>query len=155
MTDERFAPYVESELRRAGWFPGRRISDQVCQWMVKLCGEFGYEAFPLAVQMLEEFGGLSFDGWSCDRPGVRSGFGFNPLAVGGAAALKPYMKALGERLFPLGCDDQAFDLAIGESGRVVFVGSGSVILVGQNIDDAINVLIRERACPEILTLKDW
>jgi SUKH-3 immunity protein of toxin-antitoxin system len=51
-----FKPEVEAALQECGWTPERRVPTE--QWVQTLAQE-GYTPFPLAVRILESFGGLT------------------------------------------------------------------------------------------------
>ena len=63
---------AEQQLRKAGWYPGRKvdISDQIEYWE-----SLGYQTFDAAVKFMEEFGKLhiidkyisSFDNTLCEN----------------------------------------------------------------------------------------
>jgi len=150
MAGERFPPYVEAALRKAGWYPGRRIVDEVDVWVGELCTRHGHSVFPKALEFLQEFGALSFPDDERHEP-----FNFLPTEMADADEYAAYMEALGTKLFPLGDGGQGSDLMMSEDGRVFRLWSGSVLLVGEQKDEAVVNLLLHRPSTELLQLLHW
>src|SRR5690348_5567657 len=51
---------VSQMLLRAGWVTGRNVSSLVDEWELKL-RVWGYDMFPMAREVLNEFGGIVID----------------------------------------------------------------------------------------------
>jgi len=55
----RFSPVLEDRLRRAGWFEGRRVDDNlVLERCAHTIRQTGHRLFPIAYDVITEFGGL-------------------------------------------------------------------------------------------------
>ena len=111
---------IESLLRRAGWYPGRRDQHAVAGWQAKLALD-GFSMHAAAEAVLLEFGGLhvgdSGPGVECARADVR----LDPtLAIGERDRLQEYFPQVhGRGLYPLGETDGGHCiLAIAEDGEV-------------------------------------
>ncbi|MFY1674293.1 SUKH-3 domain-containing protein [Plantactinospora sp. WMMB334] len=132
----RFVRGVESDLRRAGWIPGRRVD--LSRWRLAMRGFTWHAA---AEEFLREFGGLHVDSGG---PGVdcwRESFEFDPeLAVGEEDRFWAHSEKLGHTLFPLGEYGQGeFFLAIDENSTLYLVAA-SVLRLGPR-DSALERLI--------------
>jgi hypothetical protein len=102
----RFSLAAESELRKMGWYPGRRVDDaQLEQWScVKFEDSAGYlRIHPKAFHFLREFGGLRCD---VERPGetcYREKFEINPdVEYSSGIFWFANELTLNENLFPIG-----------------------------------------------------
>jgi len=148
----RFSPQVEAVLRQAGWYPSRVVPDsQLEQWMVlewdTLPGfHFQTRMFSAAYHILREFGGLVIEQ---NGPGVtccRERFKFDPLeSIKLTEAYNwPFSEwAADGSLYPFGCfaSGKTTDGAIAVDGRGRIVDQDYVILIGANIDEALENLI--------------
>ena len=137
----RFLPEVEEALRRAGWYPGRQVEEEVLEkWYAFKWAEIaGFcRIFPAAYRFLREFGGLTLrrgnNAWLLD-----------PLsAVGYCEASVPRTEWQFEtRLYPLSVENTGEVLFIDLQGRFWF--PSSPVLMGHNIEEALaNLLIPGR-----------
>jgi hypothetical protein len=118
----RFSPSAESELRKMGWYPGRRVDDaQLEQWScIKFEDSAGYlRIHPKALHFLREFGGLRCD---VERPGetcYRAKFEINPEICLSALDKNWFADelTLNETLFPIGVCEYSV-IMMGASGRI-------------------------------------
>lgn len=137
----RFSAKAEETLRRAGWFPGRRVPDSVASWKEMLLRSDAFTMSTSAEKALLEFGGLKFaeqgEGTTCSR----EPFEIDPsLAMHEGDRLEEFSTLVNTRLYPLGeaWGGMCF-LAIGENDRV-YVLMEDIRLVGNNIDEAMETL---------------
>ncbi|MFF4985455.1 SUKH-3 domain-containing protein [Streptomyces sp. NPDC001046] len=116
----RFSQEAEDVLRRAGWFPDRRVG--LSQWRAS-AAEFTWHA--AAEKFLQEFGGLRVD---ISGPGItcaRESFEFDPdLAIGEGEKFAEFSEFFDRRFFPLGeLGRGEFFLAIDEEEVIYLVGA--------------------------------
>jgi SUKH-3 immunity protein len=149
----RFSREVEESLQAAGWFPGRRLDPEILAAMrsaiTRHSSRYGgrLAVFPAAEEVLAEFGGLVLGG---DRPGVEVNprpFALDPTLVAHQVeTLLDVGRALGVRVCPLGVEglDEAV-LAITEPGAVLAVDPTGEWLLGNAIDEALDLLVSGHA----------
>jgi hypothetical protein len=139
--EQRFSSEVANVLRASGWQPGRRTSArQLDAWATALGG--GFEQSSAARSVLEEFGGLKIQQAGAGLEIARQDVEFDPLLALHEDDRFRELQALTGRVFPLGevWGGMSF-FAISEEGRVFAVMS-AVDLLGDTIDQALEVLIR-------------
>jgi hypothetical protein len=141
----RFSLAAESELRKMGWYPGRRVDDaQLEQWScVKFEDSAGYlRIHPKAFHFLREFGGLRCD---VERPGetcYREKFEINPdVEYSSGIFWFANELTLNENLFPIGFVEYSL-IMMGASGRFYGTGDGGLFVVAQTIEEGIESLTR-------------
>jgi hypothetical protein len=142
---------VERCLRAAGWTPARRV--KTSKWLRQLARE-GYVAVPSARPILGSLGGLTIDPpEEDDQAFTPEPFDFLPVnaASGERDAVALWERILGQALFPLGGAFGYMVLLVAEDGQVVAGETDTVHLVGENIDDALEVLIRAHRRPSPVT----
>ena len=149
---ERFSTPVEAVLREAGWYPGRRLSDDEITAMHRGFatgrGRFGgqLDGAYLADAVLREFGGLVIAG---PGPGLEINprpFAIDPsLAARYTETLIDVERAMRVILYPLGVEgmDEAV-LAITDLGKIISVDPTGEWLLGDNFDEALDLLITGR-----------
>lgn len=149
---ERFSAPVEAVLREAGWYPGRRLSDDEIAAMRRGFatgrGRFGGRigGAYLADAVLREFGGLVIAG-----PGPGLEINPRPFAIDPSLAayynetLIDVGRAMRVRLYPLGVEgmDEAV-LAITDLGKIISVDPTGEWLLGDSFDEALDLLITGR-----------
>lgn len=144
--DARFPPEVEEALRRAGWYPGRRVEENtVAVWCRELSAYSGCRVFPAAVEVLREFGGLEID-----KPGAEPraddenstyhlSVKFWPSHLD-AVTRRGWLArewVLNEVLFPIGVYSvEEIFLAVSSTKRIYGFGYG-MWFCGENIDEAL------------------
>lgn len=159
MSDEnRFSSRTEEALRRAGWFPGRVLSETqlkewlVVEWPTQAGYHFQTRMFSAAWHILREFGGLTIE-ITRKRDGFhehKSQFIFDP--VQGIAHTQAYNWPLLEwesdgSVYPIGCwldgttDDSA--IAVDGRGRIIVVEFDKCL--GDNIDKALHFVVHRDA----------
>lgn len=109
----RFSPQVESALKAAGWFEGRRVDlDKSSLGALSL--------FNKAEDVLNEFGGLHFGNCGPGIDCATSDVKIDPsVAVHLAPELRTYASARSTRLFPLGEVHRGHGyLVIDEAGNI-------------------------------------
>jgi len=147
--NQRFSLEVSQVLRRAGWYPGRTLSEtEVEQWYAfKHKWVPGYHRIiPSALVVLREFGGLFIEQ---EVPGVtcyRHSFWIDPLTTLGLKedSWSAYEWLLEDSLFPLGATGSSQDdvLAITGSGKLLCVpNEGPLLLEGNTFAQGLNSLI--------------
>ncbi|GFJ91839.1 SUKH-3 domain-containing protein [Phytohabitans rumicis] len=148
----RFSPEVDAALREAGWTPDRRLPAEDIAAMRRAVadrmGTFGgrLDDSNAADPVLAEFGGLVIDG---GRDGVDLAprpFVLDPtLAAGSVETLIDVGRAMGTLLYPLGVEglDEAV-LAITNSGKIVSVDPTGEWLLGDTVEEALDVLVTGR-----------
>ncbi len=133
---------TERRMRKAGWYPGRDVSELVEKWKRKLSRPGRFYMFAAAERALREFGGIRVE---VEGPGLecaRSGFRINPMLAGWELdRFSAYEERIGVRIFPLGLavGGSCF-LTIGEDGRV-FLSVEDVWPLGDSLADALDALI--------------
>lgn len=136
----RFSPGAEAVLRKAGWFPGRRVGPS--GWIAQLEPE-GFRSSPAAEAALTTLGGLVVTPpRRTDTPVAPERFEIDPAHGSGEADRLPCWEAkIGGPVFPLGLAYAYHWLLIGGNGRV-FVGDDSedVALVGASVHEAVDAL---------------
>jgi hypothetical protein len=161
----RFEPEVEEVLRAAGWFPGRKASEEELQaW------DAMRPLFPAARRALEEFAGLYVEARGNLRldepdeagnprwnPNYRSSFCIDPVAACedyGNAEMDDYEKFFGCRMWCIGFNAYSVRLLkngkkevsgqdhflMDEHGRMFLVDYDDT-LVGDSIEQALHNLI--------------
>jgi hypothetical protein len=151
----RFSPDVETELIAAGWMPGRDASARVDPWLAEVAtreGEYGtrLEPFDAARRIYHEFGLLDVDLHGMGEELGRFPIHFYPMDV----PLDPFYLAafgrhVGGRVFPIGhTDDGANMLVVDESGRVYNLHDTGTYLLGNTIDEALELMVHGRRPPE-------
>jgi len=149
----RFDEEVTRALTAAGWAPGRDLGDaaeDLAARTVEAAAAAGYalEAFPAALAVLHEFGGLTVTKEGTGVEFAGDDFRIDPTEVpawlGHIADLE---QRVGRRCFPLGPDlEYEFALALDADGRIYRLASGEVpSLVGETIDRALAAWIQESA----------
>jgi hypothetical protein len=143
-SDPRFSDPASLVLTAAGWFPGRTQPDKLVQWRAQLQGSDGFEMFPAAGQVLNEFGGLHIKQTGPGKDHARLSFEFDPmLATGEGELFELWAARLGAKLYPLGEYGSPEYLAVAEDGRVLLLTT-PIRLVGSDIDDAIETMVAGR-----------
>lgn len=145
----RFSAQTENTLRRAGWYPGRQVPEKVASWKGnEMLSPF--EMFPAAERVLLEFGGLKVDERGLGETCAREPFEADPTLAGYEQELFDYFSTfVNTRLYPLGEVDNGHNYwAIGEDDRVYLL-MNDIQLLGKNIDQALENLIRGRSATEI------
>lgn len=144
----RFSRQSERVLRKAGWYPGRQVTELVSMWKSHpFIADL--EMFETAERFLLEFGGITV---TQSGPGVtlaRSPFKIDPtLAYYQSDLFKKFGRMVDTRLYPLGeAADRWYYLAIGENGRVYYVME-DIMLAGYTADEALeNLLIGRDVSP--------
>lgn len=152
MSEGRFTPAVEAALRAAGWHPGRKLSpEQMAEYRraVDRPGLLGgrlWTVIGLPDRVLEEFGGLVFDGGG---PGLDLNprpFALDPtLAAHSVDTLVDAGRALGTPLIPLGVEglDEAV-LALASHGEVLAIDPVGEWSLGATIEEALDTLVTGR-----------
>jgi len=128
---------VEVELRQAGWFPNRRVSDeQVNEWLRMGVRNLGCRIFPEAVRVLREYGGLTFgDLHFTPAESEERGDHFQWLY---------WEWRTKEVLFPIGYElGGVFTFALSTSGKIY--GSGTAeIFCGDSFEEFLANLVAHR-----------
>ncbi len=134
----RFSQATETILRKAGWFPGRNVSDLVEGWRVELRRLNNQEMFPEAEKILLEFGGLKIKTpTNKDIPK----YDLNPLLViGENDRFEAFEEILKAKLYPLGEADggHAF-LAVSEDGKIYLLMM-NLFFVADNFDETLEIM---------------
>lgn len=158
---ERFPTEVSSVLREAGWSPGRHVEGNTAESVRIVCGQVGkygarIEAFPAAIEALNEFGGLQV---VQDGPGIhfrRCSFTLDPTPGAVAETLAEFGRLRSSRLFPLGFEGH-YDsvLAIEESGWVFALDPTGEWYLGDTIETALTTLITGTQPPRVNEQGSW
>jgi SUKH-3 immunity protein of toxin-antitoxin system len=114
----RFPGLVERALRRAGWFPGRRV--ETARWRAMLVGP---DMHPAAEVFLGEFGGLLVDVHGSGRTAARTRFELDPsLCAGEEDRFRDWGVEIGRSLYPLGeLDHGRYFLGMDDRGLIYLV----------------------------------
>jgi hypothetical protein len=137
---------IEEVLRRSGWFPGRNIESQTQEWASRL-DQYGFKIFPVAQQILSEFGGINIDQHEGSNHSGYLPLVFDPTCVEADGAEAAFMikelfdafaEKLGMDLFPLGenLDSHSY-FAVSEDGKV-FELLDVMEMVGMNFEEAMS-----------------
>ncbi|MEU8819266.1 SUKH-3 domain-containing protein [Actinoplanes sp. NPDC048796] len=115
---DRFPRGVDRALRRAGWFPGRRVDTTPWRDAVD-----GITMHPAARAFLAEFGGLAVDVHGFGRTAAKEPFEVDPaLCAGEEDRFREWSEILGRSLYPLGeLDHGRFFLGIDDRGSLYLV----------------------------------
>lgn len=136
-------------LREAGWHPGRAVDTG--PWEERLKGE-GYTVGTAARRFLGEYGGLVV---SPPRHGDQK-FGsgrirLDPAWAFGCRAMSAYREAqLGVELCAVGEWETNFMLFVGTDGRVFADDGLALLLVGDDLEGALDLMISAFERPPIL-----
>lgn len=137
---ENFNSELISALKGEGWTPGREVD--VTYWVEYLELE-GYQIHPLARDVLESFGGLSFSPLSREGPNFKNGepLTIDPMVCGSGHR---YMAAeiedvLGGSFYPIGEWLSYANAFIGDDGRIVSTGMGWIWGLGDNLTDSLEL----------------
>jgi hypothetical protein len=129
-----FNAEVESRLRAAGWYPGRRVPDaQIEYWIREARRQFGCYVFREAVRVLTEYGGLVLGNGSIHLDPLFGQWMAEP-------ELWHYWEwEQGEVLFPIGgTGDKDTVFAVSTTGQVV--GAGIVATVcGATLEETLSI----------------
>jgi hypothetical protein len=143
-------PVVRATLEAAGWYEGRDVG--VTDWVRKLTGH-GIAAFPSAVAVLREFGGLRI------KPPFIQGatflstdINFDPVwaADGSWDGPLDWSKDLGKKLFPIGEWEEQFMLLAAEDGTIYADVEGEFSLIGEDIYQALRLMVLREKHPEVV-----
>lgn len=117
----RFSDETEADLRRAGWYPGRKTDVEA--WRPHL--EASGFVFPdVVVRFLEEFNGLSFPYRGSGITRAKEAVEFDPfLAVGEENRFAQVGAGIGRVLAPIGELDNRWFLGMDDTGGIHFVGA--------------------------------
>lgn len=142
-----FSPTVNESLRSAGWYPGRTVDPTLIKAWSAFEWPFGggyIYAFPLALKMLREFGGLEISRTGCSADmNIR----FDPIKSSSecdAPSWAYYEWLLDERLFPVGITiDHMWTFSIGLRGRIYgqCQTSGGFLLLGETPEQGIEHIV--------------
>lgn len=159
---ERFAADVLETLVAAGWSAQGRTDEEVAAAVNMVCDQVGrhgarIRSFPLATQVLKEFGGLYVNQ---DGPGLdlrRRAFAIDPTHVAATAeTLADLGRILDTSLFPVGMEgDHDSILAIDEAGRIFALDHAGVWFLGASMDEAITGLITGSQPPRLDESGHW
>ena len=142
---------TEAVLRSAGWYPNRYDAEYVelCEESLTVKGSFVISQ--AARRALGEFGRLKFDERGPGIDFAREPFVIDALLADGEEdRFQRNGDAIGVALFPLGEDANGTGfLAIDDSGRVFAVGDGPLLLIGNDIREALDNLVLGRKSKEI------
>lgn len=127
---------VEDLFRKAGWYEGRKVDpDQLATWFKEAREGYGCHPFRIAMEFLEEFGGLRVG-----QEGSSEQLIFDPLrttAIGEPEQWHYWEWETKDVIFPLGSsEDHAVLLGLGCSGAL-HCGGISEWYMGANIFDGI------------------
>jgi len=147
----RFDEEVTRALTAAGWTPGRDLgaaAEDLAARTVEAARAAGYalEAFPAALAVLREFGGLTVTKEGTGVEFAGDDFRIDPTGIAPwLGHLADLEQRAGRRCFPLGPDlEFEFALTVDEDGRIYRLASGEVpVLVGETIDRALAAWIQE------------
>jgi hypothetical protein len=143
----QFSAEVEQILRQAGWFPTRSVP--VSQWVEPLV-EVGYKPFPVAIRILENLGGLEITPPTSESNlFFPSKIVFDPVYAASSEfdRVEKWQRDYGLVLFPLGEYDPLFILLCAEDGRIFGGREKRFDLLGDTIEDALELRIFARRRP--------
>jgi len=142
---------VKRVLEAAGWSETRRVSTD--EWVLVLKEE-GYTVFPLAIEVLENLGGLKVVP-AIDKPDDRRLFSPSPFhldpviaGLGEFDRISRWQGKFGLTLFPLGEVGWYF-LMLASDGRVFAGADGNFEVVGDTIESAMATLILAQNRPMV------
>lgn len=127
-------------LKIARWSCERKVD--ISNIIEELSKE-GYETFPLAIKVLENFHCINIDSIKNKQGKFISGdLKFNLVAAAGEVdMLDIYEPIAQERIFPLGEIFSQFILYIGVSGKIYMGSYDDLYLVGKSIEECFNNLL--------------
>lgn len=143
-----FHPVVETALRRAEWFPQRRID--ITTWKHQLLLE-GYDVFDYAIRVLSEFGGLVI----APIEDVRARFSSGPLRIHVVQdeydRVAEWSTQLSVPLIPIG-EWMDYYFVVVATDKRVFAGTlGQLLYLGATFDDALDRIVTATRQPEEVT----
>lgn len=147
LTMNRFSPSAESELRKMGWYPGRRVDDaQLVQWScLKFEERPGYlRIHPKAFHFLREFGGLHRNTIQPEANYYRDDLHFDPIEYIHLLDEEWFAEelAFNEVLFPIGTFEYGDLIMMGASGRIYGSSERGDCVFGQTPEEGIESLTR-------------
>ena len=144
--DDRFPPEVRKALTRAGWLPGRNVSDAIDDWLAEKAEALAPFTLSEPVRaFLTEFGGLILEQYG-QRGDYGAGFRSRlyPDPAGGFAVerVAAISEEYGIPLFPVGTNaDGPSELAIDAQGRMFLFHWAADFLLGNTPDEGLSKLI--------------
>lgn len=140
INDSAIKEPVRALLAEFGWSRTRRCDPS--SWIGALSQE-GYKAFPYAISILENFGGIKI---VPERKKLGNGFPgdviFDPTEVAGEFDRVDFIESkVEEEVFPLGMVFGQWFLYVGASEKIYMAGRSSVFLLGNCLEDFLNNLI--------------
>jgi len=138
----RWSPETERVLRLAGWQPGRVVSTESWERMMREADE-GYVMHEAARRFLSEFGGLEVHQRGPGVNAARSPFRLDPLlAKWDFEIIESFSEDAESQLYPVGDYSQGnFYLTVAEDGAV-YVGMDEIELLADSADVALDKLVR-------------
>ena len=134
-------PPIVSVLEAAGWSESRRVSVEA--WVERLREE-GMEPFDAAIEILAEFGGLQLHHQFVVSDGtmIHISVYLDPLmaGLGEADRVEYWEELLEQRFYPIGEYDGHL-LLVAEDGQVYLDGDAAGCRVGENFEEALQVII--------------
>lgn len=143
----KFTPEAEEVLRRSGWAPSRSVVIEA--WTDRLAYE-GYALTPGAARILENFGGLEITPPKNDfNLFFPSKIVFDPIiaASGEFDRVDSWQRDLQTTLYPLGEVLEQFILLFAQTGRIYACTDGVLDILGENLEEAMELLIFARTRP--------
>jgi hypothetical protein len=144
------SPEVDRCLRTAGWTPSRQV--ETSGWLTQLSSE-GYTVVAAARPILQSLGGLTiFPVEEDDQAFTPQPFDFCPLDAGSGQRdlVELWEKRLGQPLLPLGQAFGYMTLLVAGDGRILAGETDTLHLIGQDIDEALEVMITAKRAPTVL-----
>jgi len=136
-----FSPEILQPLLAAGWTPERRVG--IDHWLRQLLGE-GNQVFPAATAFLENFGGIRLSAAPVTNRAFNPGKTvFDPIDAGSEIdRIQDWERDHALRLFPVGSAFNGhFVLLISDDGRFFAGNDESLVLVGNDLEQALRMLI--------------
>jgi hypothetical protein len=145
----RFTSSVEDRLRKAGWYPGRKVPHLVSNWKVELSKSDRWTMFPKAEEALTEFGGLFVESSGVPLDFRPAAFYVDPSRlIYESECFKTFEAQIGRRLYPLGELDSGIDfIGIDEKGWIYHLLT-YITLQGRSFDEALEYMILGKRFPE-------
>ncbi|MBP2474253.1 hypothetical protein JOF53_003125 [Crossiella equi] len=125
-------------LKKAGWFPGRRVS---AERDISVLQSEGYSLFPKAEEFLAEFTGLRLEIENESQDEIFFSAAYVCESMFFFEWSVEYSQRAGVRMIPAGVAEEYLTLLVGEDGRWFGGFDGEFGLLGDDIFEAIDSFV--------------
>jgi hypothetical protein len=147
-----FSKETKMVLRKNGWTQERKID---ITKIVKYLEKEGYVVFEIVRDFLSQFGGMHFEIPIIGLP-VMEKFNFDAIEAASGIYIelvKTYEECTAERMIPVGENNFHYTFFMSESGKMYAGFDDILVFLGNNYEDALEVLCLQLNKPEIPIIK--